>query len=342
VAACLVLAWAASGLGSTPDYVQAVLGRLNTYRSLAGMQAVFENTAISAAAQAHADYMQVNGLITHTEDPGRAGFVGVNFYDRMAAEGFTGTATGEVIDVGDTREAVVDALVAAIYHRFVVLDPSSTLAGVGDNTGKTVIDLGRNPTDSNPTNSVFVYPASGQTNIPLFFHSDQEEPDPVAGQDIVGYPVSLQFSRDVASTMTSFTIAGPGGNLPATTISQAPNYAVIPLSQLAPDTTYTVTFIGTANNSDFSRSWSFSTGTTSPAPPSGSSGSSTVVVGGASAGCVYDRQAGPGADWLLLVLAALLAGYRSLARSVSILARRERTVAVSVMTMSIWRVWMSR
>jgi hypothetical protein len=52
-------------------------------------------------------------------------------------------------------------------------------------------------------------PANNQTNVPPNFFSDNESPDPVPGQNEVGYPISVHGDSNV--TVQNFTVAARGG-----------------------------------------------------------------------------------------------------------------------------------
>ncbi len=101
------------------------------------------------------------------------------------------------------------------------------------------------------------------------FFSDYEAPDPVANLNEVGYPVSVHADIDAVLTVTGFTIHPRGGaNLNVqllvhsvsdqhTPLSAA---AIVPLTVLAANTTYDVTFTGTSSGTPITKTWSFTTG----------------------------------------------------------------------------------
>ncbi|MFN3534522.1 MAG: CAP domain-containing protein, partial [Desulfatiglandales bacterium] len=111
------------GLYSSQEYKQITLERINYHRELAGLPKVSLNEKLSSAAQAHADYLNINGYVGHDEDPGEEGFTGQYAQNRAEHFGYDWGSVGEVISFGYTASDGVDALMAAIYHRFIILNP---------------------------------------------------------------------------------------------------------------------------------------------------------------------------------------------------------------------------
>jgi hypothetical protein len=258
---------------------------------------------IVLAAQRHADYQRLNGSpsdpITHSEIAGKPGFSGVDVPSRLNAAGYTlasGYAFGEVISyMGDPSGFVgAEELVAAIYHRFVIFEPLFRDAGAGaakDSIGATILNVNFGSHNGLPSGlgagNHIVYPVPGQQAIPVAFSSDTESPDPVPNQNIVGYPISLQANGTECVTTTSFTVIPRGGStqLPVRLLTYATDTgsssdphptplsaaAIIPLSPLAANTAYDVTFSGNisainsnntgcvGNGTPFTHAWSFTT-----------------------------------------------------------------------------------
>jgi uncharacterized protein YkwD len=251
----------------------------NFRRQQLGLSVLTRNSLIDRAAQGHSNYQKTNDHITHEQTPGAPGFTGITVRDRLTAAGylFSGDyAYGEVISasVDTSGFNAAEDLIAAIYHRFVMLQPSFREAGAGSATvsgGYTYFTLNMASTNGLTTGlgqGRFVnYPADGQQNVPTIFFSDFESPDPVGDRNEVGYPVSVH--ADITSTVTVqvFTIR-PRGGAPlsvkvlsgatdAETTSSAA--AIVPLTVLSPKTTYDVQFSGTVDAIPVSRSWSFTT-----------------------------------------------------------------------------------
>jgi uncharacterized protein YkwD len=256
------------------------LNRFNWRRQQAGLLPVTVNASITTAAQAHSDYQRLNNTITHVEDSTKPGFTGASPFDRMQAAGYTFSATsgylyGEVIasQVSTQGTQAADDLMAAIYHRFIILEPMFKDAGAGAGTGSggltyVTVDFAANGFDRTlPKGSVVTYPFAGQNDVPTSFDSDQESPDPVPNQNRVGYPVSVHAGLSSKVTVLAFTITPRGGSalttrlLTKATDADTPDSAAaaIPLSTLAAGTTYDVQFTGAVDGVPVTRNWSFST-----------------------------------------------------------------------------------
>jgi len=237
------------------------------------------NPLIDNAAQSHSDYQRINNVISHEETPGAPGFTGAALSNRLTAAGYVLTvpyAFGEVISAsGDTSGFnAAENLITAIYHRFVMFQPSFREAGAGAATaagGYTYFTLNLASTNglgSGLGSGQFVnYPFAGQQNVLTNFFSDFETPDPVADRNEVGYPVSVHADITANVIVQSFTIAPRGGTaLPVKLLSNATDVntaksaaAIVPLNVLAANTTYDVQFSGTVDGIAASRAWSFTT-----------------------------------------------------------------------------------
>lgn len=255
---------------------------INYRRSQVGMSTLAENAKIDIAAQGHSDYQRINNVVTHVQTAGKQGFTGAQLQDRLSNAGYTITGTnaiGEVIAAssGSNGFTMAEQLITAIYHRFVIFEPvfkeagsgsSATSAGYTYFTADFAANNGYGP--GLAAGAVATWPFNGQTDVPLNFFSDYEEPDPVPNQNEVGYPVSVHVNLTSKLVVQGFTIRQHGGSTDLTTrlLSQATDAnmsgnnsaaAIIPLSKLAASTTYDVTFTGTVNGTPVSKSWSFTT-----------------------------------------------------------------------------------
>ncbi len=120
---------------------------LNAIRRSAGMIGLSENGKLSAAAQAHADYLVRNDTATHDEIPEHEGFTGRRPMDRALKAGYEASLVSENFSTKNhSAKNSVDGLFSAIYHRFGFLDPSIDQVGVG---------VTEDPNDSD--RSAFVY-----------------------------------------------------------------------------------------------------------------------------------------------------------------------------------------
>jgi uncharacterized protein YkwD len=273
----------------------AIDGRnwINYRRVQVGIPQVAQNALIDRAAQNHSDYQRLNGQITHDEVAGKAGFTGVGELERLAAAGYTlnpaaGYAYGEVISATSSGSGsyMVDELITAIYHRFVIFEPMFKEIGTGSATaarGTTYFTsdfAAKNGFGPGIARGALVsWPYSGQAGVTPNFFSDNEEPDPVCGQNEVGYPISVHANIDSRVTVQSFTVQPRGGSplrvklldnatdvtscapLPPPPKPKTPESAaaIIPLDILKGATTYDVHFAGAVNGVAVTRNWSFTT-----------------------------------------------------------------------------------
>ncbi|MES2757336.1 MAG: CAP domain-containing protein [Pseudomonadota bacterium] len=265
---------------------------INYRRDQIGMPRMTQNAQIDRAAQAHSDYQRLNDEITHDEVAGKAGFTGVKILDRLNAASFSfnqfnSYAYGEVISATSNNSGfyMVDELITAIYHRFVIFEPSFKEVGTG--SGTTARGYTYFTADFAANNgygagivagSIVTWPFSDQAGVTPNFFSDYEEPDPVCGQNEVGYPISVHANIDATVTVQTFTVQARGGSPlrvklldyatdltsctgPAPTRPKTPPSAasIIPLDVLRGATTYDVRFTGAVNGVAVTRNWSFTT-----------------------------------------------------------------------------------
>ena len=249
----------------------------NFRRQQAGIVTVARDPRADVAAQGHSEYQKANNTITHEQTPGAPGFTGVTVGDRLSAAGYrfvSGYAYGEVISATSDTSGVnaAEDLIAAVYHRFVILEPVFRQVGGGSASvsgGQTYFTANfvTDQLSGLGAGKMVSYPFSGQTRVPRNFFSDNEVPDPVAGRNEVGYPISVH--ADITSTISvqGFTISPRGGGpLPTQLLTHAGDMqtplsaaAIVPLAPLLPASTYDVQFTGTVDGAAASRSWSFTT-----------------------------------------------------------------------------------
>lgn len=264
------------------------LNWFNFRRQQLGLAVLVRDAKIDTAAQNHSNYQKLNNVITHDEDPSKQGFTGVSASDRLNAAGYVlppnDYAYGEVISSTSDSSGfnAAEDLIAAIYHRFLVLEPMFKNNGAGAATvsgGPTyftanfaVIGLD----NGLASGKVLVYPFPGQERVPAHFFSDNESPDPVPDKNEVAYPISVHANIVSTLLVNSFTVRPRGGALlpvrllTGTANPKAPNQevdihtptsaaAIIPLQPFGAATTYDVQFSGVVDGIPVSRSWSFTT-----------------------------------------------------------------------------------
>jgi len=250
----------------------------NYRRSQIGLSTLTRNARIDTAALGHSNYLRLNNTVSHDQVAGNPGFTGTTTGNRLKAAGYEVTgqsAYGEVISAAGDRSGFFHAeeLITAIYHRFLVFEPVFREMGVGAASATNYTYFTTNFAASNgygtgvARGSVAVYPADGQTAVPVNFMSDTESPDPVPNQNEVGYPVSVHANISSVMTVTSFTIKPRGGaDLPVRLLATAVDShtpdaaaAIVPLARLGAGTTYEVSFRGTVDSVAVVRNWSFTT-----------------------------------------------------------------------------------
>ncbi|MEO8600288.1 MAG: CAP domain-containing protein [bacterium] len=266
------------------------LNWFNFRRQQMGMPKLARNSLIDTASQGHSEYQKRNNIITHDQTSGKDGFTGVDLQARLSKANYNLVpryAIGEVIaKTGYTYGfTAAEALITAIYHRFVIFEPMYKEAGAGYATADSAYtyfttDLVANNGlgDGLGVGNFAVYPVDGQKNLPNNFFSDSEEPDPVPNQNEVGYPISIHADITRKITVQNFTIQSRGGTplsvllLKSTSDTNTPSSAasIIPLAPLAANTTYDVAFSGgicslndqgicSSANTAISKNWSFTT-----------------------------------------------------------------------------------
>ena len=255
---------------------------INYRRSQVGLAVLTRNSLIDTAAQGHSDYLKANSTVSHDQVAGKTGFTGTTLADRFVKAGYTlnrsnSYAYGEVIAGAANNSGfyLAEELITAIYHRFAIFEPVFKEAGAGAAMGANgyayfTTDFAAN-NGYGPglaAGQIATYPVSGQLRVATSFSSDNEEPDPVPNQDIVGYPISVHANIYDMLGVTAFTVRQRGATSDLTvrllehatdTQTPAAGAAIIPLAPLTANTTYDVSFSGRLNGANITRSWSFTT-----------------------------------------------------------------------------------
>ena len=275
----LLIAQEEAAPAMTGDMATDGLNWMNFRRRQAGLTALQRNASIDCAAQAHAEYQRLNNVVTHDETNGLPGYTGAQAPERLRAAGYVlnadGYVDGEVIAATVQRDgfAAAEGLMAAIYHRFVILEPTFTEAGIAaairpGGYAWLTANFINNKSSSVPADGRMIsWPFPDQKNVRVNFFSDQESPDPVTGRDEVGFPVSVHAAIGARIIVESFTLRARGETPLATRLLARENdmdtpesaAAIIPLMPLRPATTYDVEFKGSVDGLALNRSWSFVT-----------------------------------------------------------------------------------
>ncbi len=270
----------------------AAFNRLNEIRLSAGLGMLSQSTQMDQAAQAHAQWMVANDSFTHEEVAGTVGFTGVNWAQRDEAFGYVPVEGDELIASGTHGAAGVDLLVNGVYHRAGILAFEPVDVGIGWTGGITahvsmplVLDITRPGTDAirglgqsaQPSiDGVAIWPLDGARDVPVRLGLEIPNPMPTDDVSSLGTPASVTVEEGKTITSISFVITnGANGEVvPAQLLTNRndPNLlvpesfmALIPLTALAPSTTYTVAFSGSAldrlvgTSGLINRTWSFTT-----------------------------------------------------------------------------------
>jgi len=259
----------------------AAFSLLNAERSRCGFGLLAQSTTLDAMSMAHANYMKLNGVASHTEVQGLPGFTGVNPQDR--AIGYSGTVS-EVLASGSGLDAI-HTLLSAPYHLNVLFGGYRDIGVASlDSNVPGVPYFGANPgyltaagKQEMAGNVVATYPCDGTSGVNYQLRG--ESPNPVPGRDLaanpIGTPVLFRAHSGNALFITSVSMVktstgAPIVLRPVISASNDPNgfgYFTTSTAYVAPDaplerlTQYTVTFSGTNNGTVFTnRTFSFTTG----------------------------------------------------------------------------------
>lgn len=246
----------------TPE-AQEMHARVNFHRIQAGLQPVDLDQDVSERCQKHVDYLVHNrsrlgpiSLAYHTENPE---------YPKYSEEGLL-AANSSVIAFNQSPAGAVDAWMATLYHRLPLMRPNLRNVGAAVGGGILVMDAMTGYTGED-TQEV-LYPADGQSNVPLKFQ--KEMPDPIPGGGVAGYPVTAMFPEDWnCSSLTGTITDGAGNAVPVHSscpekpakrgFPQDGTLCLIPQKVLNPGTTYKVKVTGKAQGKEYVKEWKFST-----------------------------------------------------------------------------------
>lgn len=254
---------------------------LNAERQNCGFGLLAQSTVLDQAAAAHAGYSLRNNVSGHTEVAGQPGFTGVTPQDRATAAGYGGTAS-EAAVFGPTAGPVADVrlLLVAPYHLRGVLDGYRDVGlsnATNVSTASFVMDLGiPSPQGSQllAGDAVVTYPCQGTTGVNRQLTG--ESPNPVPGRDLslspLGTPIFVKVRPSQVLTITSATLISVASGAPVALRApvgkaqdpngyfQANEVYIAPDAPLAANSQYQATIAGTNNGVQFSRTFSFTTG----------------------------------------------------------------------------------
>ena len=248
-----------------------LLAAFNAERARARVPKVKLSSSLSRGADLHALYLAKNdtqGLSGHDEDPAGAG------YTEEGARAGKRSVIGPFL-AHETPMEALGSLMATLYHRVSMLQPALTEIGVGwawrrDGLGYLVVDVGSTEGRVDAKAFPVVYPAPGQTDVPVEFGlGSRETPNPLPpGIDTAGYPVTLQFPERIGKIPDlAVALLDPSGAEVPCHLSTPDRPAradwpqdgvvcLIPKEKLLPSTTYHVQL---SYRDSAPRRWSFTT-----------------------------------------------------------------------------------
>ena len=252
-----------------------------------------QNANIDIAAKNHAAYVQTNqsGADAHHEIAGKPGFTGAEPGDRMAAAGYAGASSTEVIAFEGIQMTSVQTLLSTVFHRNAMMTQGLTDVGIapGDDSGPTYIDAGYIKPQKNAGDYVGVFPYDKQTGVPMTHHT--ESPNPFYKEFEMtqanvcaktSYPISIATETSTVLKVTLFTVTPEGQSTPLDVRLMLRDSSDLNLQYLGANvafivgkapftrgTKYTVHFVGTAtgkatgsaNGLAIDKTWTFTTDT---------------------------------------------------------------------------------
>jgi uncharacterized protein YkwD len=271
----------------------AAFNRLNELRVAAGLGMLAQDTRLDQAAQAHVNWEVANDVFSHVESLGSPGFTGVNWWDRVRAQGYAPTGGSEVASFGYEAKQGIDGLMIAIYHRAALLQFDPVDVGIGwqaggkpDLSSPLVVDFA-SPDDGSirsagqvaqsSIDGVVIWPLDGSQGWPT--HMGEEEPNPVPAEDVLllGMPASISVYKNQSIEAQTFLLSEDesGAGVPVTILSNKNDPArsitqsfvgLVPTVALKINTVYRVDFAGaitqegSSTSSPYTRTWRFTTG----------------------------------------------------------------------------------
>ena len=259
---------------------------LNKVRAIIGVGHLKQNSALDNAAQAHAEYLKANPTEWgHTENPGYAGFTGVNPKDRGIHFGYKGGDAGESLGTGFTSMNAIMYLFGIPYHSRHLIGAANDV-GIGWSPNVSSGIYGAMPvlTDFLSQNSqalasdfVAVFPCNNiQVNVQ---YQGNEYPTPAVlnGKKDFGYNSVAVVKKGQKIEVASWEMRDELGNIIPTVVMTKNNdsngyfssheAALIPLDKLPlTAANYTTTLKGKNNGSNFEKTcrWSTVAGGTIP------------------------------------------------------------------------------
>lgn len=186
-----------------------MLALVNSYRAAAGVPPVTLDATLTKGCHEHAEYLRLNW--------GKAELYSTRAHTQVPTlPGATpdGAACGKAADLYQgvlSLELAVDGWMESLYHRKPVISPDVVKVGIGYTMlgSRYIIALQFVYADQ-WRGAPLIYPANGQTDVPLDF--TREEPNPIPPPTIfAGHPITLQFSQTASYTNARATLVDAAG-----------------------------------------------------------------------------------------------------------------------------------
>lgn len=259
---------------------------LNMVRNKIGLHSLYINQKLNIAAEKHAQYLLSNDIASHEELANMKNFYGQWPIDRAQNAGYTSGYEGQNIEFNigevltlsqeDTSKSL-DSLMRAIYHRFIMLEPSYNEIGLSSLTmgSKSTLSmlLGvKSPTGQLPEIKLSYYPYNN-SYVPTSFRPEEEIPNPVPEKQMVGYPISVQLPLGYPLNITEFNMqednSGEKIEGKFLTFKNDPHvkdnqFAFIPWEPLKENQKYNINIKGNTKGATINFAWSFTTLTKEP------------------------------------------------------------------------------
>lgn len=245
-------------------WAEIAVQQVNYYRSLVGLDAVVEDPLLSVACQKHAEYMALNQVLTHNEDPTLPGYS----EDGAHAGKFSNIAYGY-----PTIVVAIDKWIEGIYHRLPLFEPGLAKIGVGMAQNYWCLDV-INGAVFYLQHEPIAYPADNQRDVPILFDgTESPNPLPESLSAPTGYFISLQFDHDTVlgddfelllyhetNVIDSF-VRYPNDESDPNRQLQRATVSLTAKKPLRYNTSYEVVAVGTVDGQLYEKVWRFTTKT---------------------------------------------------------------------------------
>ncbi|MEX3935762.1 CAP domain-containing protein [Paraburkholderia phymatum] len=273
---------------TTPQYTadsaqSAAFTLLNQQRQQCGLPAMQENPALDQAAQAHAQYMATNNVVSDTETSGNPGFVGTTYSDRNTHFGYSqnvysggvsgGFYTNAKLTETQYGQQLVYGWLSGVYHIAIGAWPL-TAVGIGDvettfnGFPQVWASMSIGTLQSISQSAPLTFPCQGTTGVA--YKGAGETPTPPNTSGAWGTPIAVVGNQQDKIVIQSGTMTDTSGTVITLQVldsSTDPNKLLpafegvaYPATPLSPNASYSVTLTGTINGTPFSRTFTFTTG----------------------------------------------------------------------------------